>query len=198
MESTVKKLWQYFLRGVLTLLPFGLTIYVLLIFLIWSEATFALAITWALGEYYIPGMGLIFGIILICLLGFLISHQRSGTIFSFLEVPFKNVPIVKSIYSAVKNLADYFSPDAEHKSQVVVVRWPNMDIQMVGFLTRPDLKTLPQELDRDSKVAVYFPMSYQIGGYTLFVPKSWVTKTNMPTEVAMRSALTAWMPSRDD
>ena len=197
MESTVKKLWQYFLRGVLTLLPFGLTIYVLLIFLIWSEATFALAITWALGEYYIPGMGLIFGIILICLLGFLISHQRSGTIFSFLEVPFKNVPIVKSIYSAVKNLADYFSPDAEHKSQVVVVRWPNMDIQMVGFLTRPDLKTLPQELDRDSKVAVYFPMSYQIGGYTVFVPRDWITPVDRSFEDAMRFVITTGVSGTD-
>lgn len=198
MDNGLKKFWQYFLRGVITLLPFGLTIYVLLIFLVWSEATFALAITWALGEYYIPGMGLIFGIGLICILGFLVSDERTGSIFSFIEVPFKNVPIVKSIYSAVKNLADYFSPDGDHTSrQVVVVKWPNMDLQMIGFLTRASLADMPVEFDRNDKVAVYFPMSYQIGGYTLFVPRAWVTKTELPVEVAMRSALTAWMPSKD-
>jgi uncharacterized membrane protein len=192
------RFWQYFIRGVLTLLPFGLTIYVLILFLKWSEATFASTFTWALGDAYIPGMGLGFGVIVICLLGFLISHETMGSVFSFIEVPFKNVPIVKSIYSAIKNLADYFSPDGDHTSrQVVSVHVPNLNIQMIGFLTRSDLRGLPQDSDKTDRVAVYFPMSYQIGGYTAFVPRAWVTKIDMPVEIAMRSALTAWMPSRE-
>ena len=194
----MKKFWQYFLRGVLTLLPFGLTIYVLIFFLKWSENTFAGIFSWMLGDSYIPGMGLAAGVVLICFLGFLISHEKMGSVFSFIEVPFKNVPIVKSIYSAVKNLADYFSPDGDHTSrQVVLVRVPALNVQMIGFLTRPDLKGLPQDDEKTDRVAVYFPMSYQIGGYTAFVPKAWVTKLDIPVEVAMRSALTAWMPSRD-
>lgn len=193
----MKRFWQYFVRGVLTLLPFGLTVYVLIMFLKWSESTFASTFTWALGDAYIPGMGLAFGVIVIVLLGFLISHETMGEVFSFIEVPFKNVPIVKSIYAAIKNLADYFSPDGDHTSrQVVIVRVPNIDVQMIGFLTRSDLRGLPQDSDKTDRVAVYFPMSYQIGGYTAFVPRSWVTKISMPVEVAMRSAITAWMPGR--
>lgn len=194
----MKKFWQYFLRGALSLLPFGLTLYVLFIFLKWSESTFAGPFTGFLGEAYIPGMGLLFGVALICFLGFLISHEVMGKVFSFIEVPFKNVPIVKSIYSAVKNLADYFSPDGDHTSrQVVLVRVPQIDVQMIGFLTRSDLKDFPKDENKTDRVAVYFPMSYQIGGYTVFVPRAWITKIDMPVEVAMRSAVTAWMPSRD-
>src|SRR5689334_16450962 len=100
----MKQLWQYFLRGVITLLPFGLTIYVLYVFLAFSEEFFSYVIAWALGEYYIPGMGLLTGIVLICILGVLVSQKHSARFFSFLEMPFKNVPIVKSIYAAVKNL----------------------------------------------------------------------------------------------
>lgn len=195
----MKKFWQYLVRGVLTLLPFGLTVYVLIVFLRWSENTFASTFTWALADMYVPGMGLAFGVIVLVMLGYLISHETMGSVFSFVEVPFKNVPIVKSIYSAIKNLADYFSPDGDHSSkQVVLVRIPTLDIQMIGFLTRSDLRALPHDSDKTDRVAVYFPMSYQIGGYTAFVPRSWVTKTDIPVEVAMRSALTAWMPSRGD
>ncbi|MEK6556138.1 MAG: DUF502 domain-containing protein, partial [Bdellovibrionota bacterium] len=148
----MKKFWQYFIRGVLTLLPAGLTVYVLILFLKWSESTFASTFTWALGEAYIPGMGLLFGVIVIVLLGFLISHETMGSVFSFIEVPFKNVPIVKSIYSAIKNLADYFSPDGDHTSrQVVIVRVPSLNVQMVGFLTRSDLRALPHDDDKTDR-----------------------------------------------
>lgn len=192
----MKKIWQYFLRGILTLLPFGLTIYVLFKFLSLSEQLASPAIAWFLGELYVPGMGLLFGLALICFLGFLVSKSSFTKMFAFVEVPFKNVPIVKSIYSAIKNLAEYFSGEGERAAQVVIVKWPGMDIEMIGFLTRPHLNDMPKEFDKQDRVGVYFPMSYQIGGYTVFIPREWVRKTDIPVEVAMRSALTAWMPSR--
>src|SRR5690606_9685477 len=158
----------------------------------WTESLSARLISWILGDYYVPGMGLVLGVSLICFLGFAVSHKATGQFFMFIEVPFKNVPIVKSIYSAIKNLADYFSGEGETSAQVVVVKWPNLDIEMIGFLTRPSLHDMPPEFSKEDRVGVYFPMSYQIGGYTLFVPKEWVKKTDLPVEVAMRSALTAW------
>ena len=61
----------------------------------------------------------------------------------------------------------------------------------IGFLTNEDVR-LP---GLEGRVAVYMPMSYQIGGYTAFVPKSWVREVDLGVEEAMRSALTAWMPN---
>lgn len=179
------------------LLPIGLTIYVLVKFLTIFEQISAPILNWFLGEYYVPGMGLAMGIFFLVFLGYLGSQRFWERIFSFFEVPFKNTPIVKSIYSAIKNLADYFSGDGERSAQVVIVKHPTLDIEMIGFLTRPTLNEMPKEFTKEDKVGVYFPMSYQIGGYTAFIPRSWVRKTDIPVEVAMRSALTAWMPGRE-
>jgi uncharacterized membrane protein len=102
------------------------------------------------------------------------------------------------VYSALKSFADYFSPGGEHGvQQVVVVKIPGQPLELVGFLTRKSLKEMPVGFTKENKVAVFFPMSYQIGGFTMFIPREWTTPINMPVEVAMRSALTAWMPGRE-
>ena len=66
---------------------------------------------------------------------------------------------------------------------------------MVGLVTRQNLMGLPQGLAREDQVAVYLPMGYMIGGYTVFVPRSWAEPINMSVEEAMRSSLIAWMAS---
>jgi uncharacterized membrane protein len=48
------------------------------------------------------------------------------------------------------------------------------------------------------RVAVYLPMGYMIGGYTVFVPRSWVTPISMTVEEAMRSSLFAWMAQQPE
>jgi uncharacterized membrane protein len=52
---------------------------------------------------------------------------------------------------------------------------------------------LPVNPDQVQHVAVYLPMGYMIGGYTVFVPRSWVQVLDMSVEEAMRSSLIAWM-----
>jgi uncharacterized membrane protein len=147
-----------------------------------------------LGDGYIPGMGLVLAIVVIILLGFFVSRPIFNQFIDYVELPFKNVPILKSVYSALKSLSDYFSPDGENAAhQVVVVKMPNTEIEVVGFLTRKNLSDLPDSFTKGDRVAVYFPMSYQIGGFTAFVPRAWIKESAMPVEVAMRSALTAWM-----
>jgi uncharacterized membrane protein len=54
---------------------------------------------------------------------------------------------------------------------------------------------LPGALAGSDQVAVYLPMGYMIGGYTIFVPRSWTEPIDMTVEEAMRSSLIAWMAS---
>lgn len=193
----MKNLPQYFLRGLLTLLPFGLTLYVLYAFLDWSEGFFMQLLQPLLGSVYVPGMGLVLGVVSIGLLGFVISQPFMERVFSWIELPFTNVPIIKSLYSSIKSLADYFAPQSgSAPQQVVLVRFPGQAVEVVGFLTRNHLQDLPDGITRAGRVAVYFPMSYMIGGYTVFLPREWVTPINMTVEEAMRSTLIAWMPGR--
>ena len=190
-----KHLYQYFFRGLITALPLGLTIYLLYVFLRWTETLAMQLIRPFIGEFYVPGMGLLLGISGIFLLGFLVSQRGAGKLLSLVELPFTNLPVVKSIYSSLKDFADYFSPRRSPASQqmVVALRIPGQDLELVGLLTRQRVDDLPGGFLQGDRVAVYLPMGYMIGGYTVFVPRGWVQPIDMPVEEAMRASLFAWM-----
>lgn len=193
----MKPIYQYFFRGLLAALPLGLTIYLLYLFLSWTEG---FAMWWVrpiIGEFYIPGLGLLLGIAGIIFLGFLISNERALKYLSLIELPFTSLPVVKNVYSSLKNFADYFAPDKKGPSQqVVTLKFPGQELEMVGLVTRQSLAGLPEGFMQGDRVAVYLPMGYMIGGYTVFVPRDWLTPVNMSVEEAMRSSLFAWMANQ--
>jgi uncharacterized membrane protein len=195
----MKHLYQYFFRGLLAALPLSLTIYLLYLFLTWTEG---IAMWWVrpiIGDFYIPGLGLLFGIGTIILLGFIISNERALKLLSLIELPFTSLPVIKSVYSSLKNFAEYFAPDKEGPSQQVVsVRIPGQALEMVGLVTRQSLHGLPDGFMTGDRVAVYLPMGYMIGGYTIFVPRDWLQQLSMYVEEAMRSSLFAWMANHEN
>jgi uncharacterized membrane protein len=190
-----KLIYQYFFRGLITALPLGLTVYLLYVFLSWSEMLTMRLIRPFIGEFYVPGMGLLLGVTAILLLGFLVSQRSFGKFLSLIELPFTNLPVVKSIYSSLKNFADYFSPQRSRAAQqmVVALKMPGHDLELVGLVTRQRVDDLPAGFLRGDRVAVYLPMGYMIGGYTVFVPREWVQPIDMSVEEAMRASLFAWM-----
>ena len=190
----MKRLSQYFFRGLVTILPLGLTAYVLYVFLNWSETLAMRAIRPFVGDFYLPGMGLVLGVLAIVLLGVIVSQSFMTRLLVLVELPFTNLPVVKSIYSSLKSFADYFSPNHEQSpQQVVALRLPGHALEIVGMVTRQSMAGLPDGLMHGDRVAVYLPMGYMIGGYTVFVPRDWVTPIAMSVEEAMRQSLIAWM-----
>jgi len=191
----MKRISQYFVRGLLTALPVGLTVYLLFVFLSWSETLVLQLIRPLIGEYYVPGMGLVLGVASIFLLGVLVSQPGVSRLLTLVELPFTNLPVVKSIYSSLKSFADYFSPrrDSTHQQTVVVLKVPGQEIEVVGLIARQCVDDLPAGFQQGDRVAVYLPMGYMIGGYTVFVPRAWVQQIDMPVEEAMRASLFAWM-----
>ena len=194
-----KQIYQYFFRGLITALPLGLTVYLLYVFLSWSESLAMQVIRPFIGGFYVPGMGLLLGITGIFLLGFLVSQRGVGKLLSLVELPFTNLPVVKSIYSSLKEFADYFSPQRSKSAQqmVVILRMPGQPLEVVGLVTRQRVDDLPAGFLQGDRVAVYLPMGYMIGGYTVFVPRDWIQPINMSVEEAMRSTLFAWMSTAD-
>ncbi len=196
----MKRLSLYFFRGLVTFLPLVLTIYLLYLFVTWTEDTVLWLVRPLIGDLYLPGAGIALGAALILTLGFLISQPYAARLLSWIELPFTNLPVVKSIYSSLKNFADYFAPQEKDRQQVVLLRPPGHEISIVGLVTRQSMRGLPKGLaELPDHVAVYLPMGYMIGGYTVFVPRGWTTPIDMSVEAAMRSALIAFMASaRDD
>lgn len=187
-----------FFRGLFTLLPLFISIYVVLwIFRVADTVTSKVLLVFWPEFLYFPGLGALIGILFISFFGMLIAHPAVEKAFSLIEGPFKLIPVVKTVYNSIKDFTQYFSSSGNKKSQqVVIAKMPGSDIEMVGLMTRENMNGMPQEFSKDGdKVAVYFPMSYQLGGYTVFIPRSWVRPTDMKVEFAIRSALTAWLPA---
>jgi uncharacterized membrane protein len=190
----MKSLYKYFFRGLITVLPVALTVYLLYIFLAWMETAALWILRPLIGSFYLPGMGLAVGILSILAIGFLVSQKSARKLLSFVEIPFTNLPVVKSIYSSLKSFADYFAPSSKQGEQsVVILRMPGHAMEIVGLITRRSFADLPSGFLPGERVAVYLPMGYMIGGYTVFVPSEWVQPIDMSVEEAMRSSLIAWM-----
>ena len=193
----MKRLYKYFFRGLLTVLPLALTVYVLALFLGWVESLALALLGPLIGGFYVPGMGLLFGILIIVGIGALLSKPQVRDALALIELPFTKLPVVKSIYSSLKSFSDYFAPSGKSGGQqVVVLRMPNTELEVVGLVTRRSFADLPPGFLPGDRLAVYLPMGYMIGGYTVFVPASWVTPVAMSVEEAMRSSLIAWMEPR--
>jgi uncharacterized membrane protein len=194
----MKRIYQYFFRGLITALPLGLTAYLLYVFLSWMETLTMQMILPFIGGFYVPGMGLLLGITVIFLVGVLVSQRSAGKLLSLIELPFTNLPVVKSVYSSFKSFADYFSPQRDQAApqMVVILKMPGQAMEVVGLVTRQHVYGLPAGFLQGDRVAVYLPMGYMIGGYTVFVPREWVQPIDMSVEEAMRASLFAWMSTK--
>ncbi len=191
------RITQYFLRGLITFLPLALTIYTFYLLVVWTESLALRLIRPFIGDFYLPGLGIVIVAALILGLGMMVSQPAFARLLSWVELPFTNLPVVKSIYTSLKNFADYFAPHDKDQpqQQVVLLRAPGQDMSIVGLVTRQSFGDLPGALGTLDQVAVYLPMGYMIGGYTVFVPREWITPIDMSVEEAMRSSLIAWMSS---
>lgn len=187
-----------FLKGLFTLLPLLLSIYVFLWFLgkVESFSRNAIILIWP-DSWYIPGMGTVIVFSLIYAFGTVVDRPLARGVFNVVEGLFREIPVIKTVYTALKDFTEYLKPGKAKNNQVVLVRWPGSPVEVVGLMTRDHLRDLPDAVTKDGRVAVYFPMSYQFGGYTLFVPREWVHPTNLSVEAAMRSVITAWLPGED-
>jgi uncharacterized membrane protein len=151
-------------------------------------------------ERYTKGLGMLIGILLIFALGLMMKTWATRHLLARGEALMERIPVIKSIYGSLRDLAAYFSKrGAQGKFQHVVTVSIADNMRLVGFLTRENATELPGTSDGSEEiVGVYLPMSYQIGGYTVFVPRSAVERMEMSVEDAMRFVLTAGMSSSKD
>lgn len=185
-------LGKLFLKGLAVTIPVALTVAIVWWLALAAERMLGGLLVRLLPEgWYLPGMGLVSALALILLVGLLSHVIIFQKLFEWGELLLNRLPLVKSIYSALKDFIGYLSPDSQHQfGKVVLVRLPGQDCQLLGFVTREQFADLPLELAADEPIAVYMPMSYQIGGYTMYLPRSALTPVDIPFEDAMRLALT--------
>ena len=185
-------LGKLFLKGLAVVIPAVLTLAILWWMAKGAEQLLGGMMLRVLPQgWYIPGMGVVSGVAITILIGLLTHVLLFQKLFAFGDEILNRLPLVKTIYSAIKDFIDYLSPDgSKAMSKVVLVKIPGQDFEQLGFVTREDFSRLPLKLTVEEPIAVYLPMSYQIGGYTLFLPRSALTPVDMSFEEGMKLVLT--------
>jgi uncharacterized membrane protein len=194
----MKYLGRIFLTGVLTVLPVLATAYLLIWLFTTAESFLGKPLQWLIPEgFYRAGMGLVVGVVVIFVVGVLMRAYIVRRLFEFTEKLLLRLPLIKTIYGALRDFFGLFAgQDDQLALQVVTVQLPGSDMRLMGFVTRDHFSDLPDGVASDGDVAVYLPMSYQIGGYTVFMPRSQITPIAMSREQAMRFVLTAGLRSK--
>lgn len=191
----MKRLQKIFLQGLVTFLPIALTIYIIYAGIAIVDSFLGDSLRQIL-PIYIPGLGFLLTVLLILLLGFMLNNLIAGGLFQKMEQRLTQVPFIKAIYSPLRDLMNLFSkgggPGGLQK--VVLVDIGDSGIRALGLVTRENFHDVPAiEQNAGDRVAVYIPMSYGLGGFTLMIPRSRMTPLDMPIEKAMSLAITGWV-----
>ncbi len=179
-----------FKRGLIAIAPLALTLALFFWFFNTLEGIFSVPLKSLIGDYYFSGLGILVALILIFLVGTVINNWIIQKFSKLADAILTRIPLVKTLYNSIAEMMSYFgSKENQRQGQVVLVEIAGT--KLVGLVTRDSFTDLPPGIGTEGEVAVYLPMSYQIGGYTIIVPKSSVTKLSMTVEEGMRFAVTA-------
>jgi uncharacterized membrane protein len=185
-----RKFRSALMRGLVVVLPIGFTIWLLW----WIGSTMEsllrrLILLVVPAEHYLPGMGIVAALLLLLAAGTLFNALIVQSALATWERFLDRIPVVKTIYGATRDFVRLL-PTGKRSDlrRVVLARFG--EARVIGFVTQDDASELGIVEAKDDLVAVYFPMSYQIGGYTALVPRSRIEPLDIPVEAAMRLVLT--------
>lgn len=181
--------WQGVKATIPLLLTFALLIWVFSII----ESFFGEIVKTFVGpNYYFRGLGCLLGIVFIFCIGILINLWMVQSVYNYGERLLKRIPVIKTIYNSIEDLMGFFDPTRKGKTGTPVLIDTALG-KVIAFVTIEDTEKLPEGLNTDAFIAAYIPLSYQIGGVTVFLPRSQITPLNMPVDKAMSFVLTAGM-----
>lgn len=192
----MRQIGRIFLGGLAALLPAVITLWLAAWLVVSAERGLGGLLRLVLPEpYYLPGMGVVLALGLVFAVGLLVRTEPIRRLFGLGGALLDRIPLIKTVYGAFRDLIQFITADRKDSFNKVVMVRPTADseIELIGFVTREDFTGLPEGIGGEDRIAVYTPMSYQVGGYTLFLPRSRVRAVDMSMEDAMRMALTAGM-----
>jgi uncharacterized membrane protein len=161
-NKVMRVLIKYFINGLLVLTPIMLTIWIIKWVLSAWDKTAGVIFT-----IDIPGLPLIMSLIVIIVVGYMTSWWISVKVVNSIDRIFYKVPVAQFIYRVIKETLTNLFGEKKAFRKVAVVKIPNTNIKMLGFITSEDLSYL----GFNDHVAVYVMQSMQWAGVTLLVPK---------------------------
>ena len=192
------RLRNYFLTGIVVAAPVGITIYLTWTFVHWVDRQVKPLIPRIYSPdnylpFSVPGVGLIFAILVLTLLGFLTANFVGRSIVSYGEGLLDRVPLVRNLYRGLRQL---FQTALSHTSrsfqEVALIEYPRKGVWRVGFVATHSKGEISARLPDQEMMAVFVPNTPNVtAGFLTFVPRKDAIILNMSLEEAAKMIISA-------
>ena len=184
----MKNIFNYFLRGLLFVFPVFATLYIILVSVQWSNTVFNELFYDSLGVD-IPGLGILTVFLGVALIGYIFSRAFIKPLVAYFDRFMAKVPLVKIIYTSLKELTEAFVGDKKRFNQPVLADFSTTGqaYKRIGFVTQENLS----DIGLEEMVTVYCPHSYNFSGNLYILPRESVTPLDINSTEAMKYVISA-------
>ncbi len=187
------KLRNYFITGIVVLVPIGITLYLTKFFISVSSRLIPKEINPnSYLPFSIPGLEIFLSVIFITLVGGLSLSFIGKKILQLVNDLFKRIPILRTIYSAIGQMTETFAPNETNKKKsVVLIQYPRKGTWAVGFATKDNQGEITKKTNEDL-VNVFVPTTPNpTSGFLLMFPKQEIIYLDMTFEEASKFIVSA-------
>lgn len=190
VKWTLRKVLANFLSGLLVIFPAAATI-----FIIYKSFTlmdnYLGKVVYMIFGYEFPGIGTLMTFVTITLIGYIVSRIASGAVIDIIEKLLNKIPVVRTIYSSMKDFSEAFIGEKKKFTEPVLVKMSETGISKIGFVTQKDLS----QLKIPGHSAVYFPYSYSFLGSLSIVPNDRLIHIDVNSTELMKFIISAGVTS---
>lgn len=188
------KLRKYIITGLLIWVPLGITIFVIRVLVnLMDNTILLLPPAWrpdAVFGFDIPGLGIVLSAMVIFVTGFILTNIAGRRLIKFWESFLDQIPLVRSIYSAVKQVTQtILSSDNKTFNEVLLIEYPRKGIWTLCFKTSDSPQSFDDITGKDL-ITVFVPTTPNpTSGFILFIPRDEVKKMDMDVEDALKMVM---------
>jgi uncharacterized membrane protein len=179
---------RYFIAGLLVWVPLAVTVWLIRFLVTTMDGVLpGWMIPDAIENQHIPGVGLVAVLLLVFATGVLVANFIGERLVQWWEMLLARIPIVRTIYSSVKQVSDtILSPNGQAFRKAVLVRYPHQGAWTIAFLTGAPGPGVAEHLGGEH-VSVYVPTTPNpTSGFFLLLPKSEVLELDMSVDAALK------------
>ncbi len=182
---------RYLVAGLLVWVPLGITLLVVRMLVRWLDGTLQLVPEAYRPEnllgFNIPGIGIVISLLIVFVTGVLVANLFGRSLVSVWEQLLARIPLVRSVYSGAKQLAEtMFSEAGQSFRKVLLVEFPRKGLWTLAFQTGTDVGEAQLKTGRDV-INIYVPTTPNpTGGYFVMVPREDVVELEMSVDEGLK------------
>ena len=191
-KSIILSLRNYFITGIVVLVPIGITLYLTKFFIQVSSKIIPNEINPnSYLPFAIPGIEILLSIILITIIGGLSLSFIGKKVLQIFNDILKRIPILRTIYSAIGQMAETLAPNKTSRKSVVLIEYPRKGSWAVGFATKENKGEISKKTNKEL-INVFVPTTPNpTSGFLLMFPKDEVVYLDMTFEEASKFIVSA-------